>query len=113
MKEPTTPDTPGNPLLKNLTIDKAFYATDGMIEDMTDADYITFKPATMGTLYFAASTVTGGQLTVQLLDMTCSTMVGVNGARTANGAAAQEETVNPAVTYCLLRSRARPRRRTR
>lgn len=101
VKEPTTPDTPGNPLLKNLTIDKAYYATDGMIEDAADADYITFKPATMGTVYFAATTTSGGQLSVQLLDMTCSTMAGVNGIRTANGAASQEETVTPAVTYCL------------
>jgi hypothetical protein len=101
VKEPTTPDTPANPMLKNLTIDKAMYAADGMIEDITDADYITFKPATMGTIYFAASTTNGGQLSVQLLDATCTAMVGVNGARTAYGAAGQEETVSPAVTYCL------------
>lgn len=101
VKEPTTPDTPANPLLKNLTIDKSFYAADGMIEDASDADYITFKPATMGTLYFSASTTTGGQLSVQLLDMNCAVPVGVNGMRSATGAVGQEETVSPAVTYCL------------
>ena len=101
VKEPTTQDTPANPLLKNLTIDKSFYAADGMIEDASDADYITLKPATMGTLYFSATTNTGGQLSVQLLDMNCTAPVGVNGMRTANGAASQEETVSPAITYCL------------
>jgi hypothetical protein len=40
-------------------------------------------------------------ISVQLLDATCTAMVGVNGARTAYGAAGQEETVSPAVTYCL------------
>jgi hypothetical protein len=101
VKEPTTPDTPANPLLKNLTIDKAFYGADGMIEDASDADYITFRPATNGTLYFAATGPSGGQLSVQLLDMNCTAPVGVNGMRMASGAAAQEETVSSAVTYCL------------
>ncbi len=101
VKEPTTPDTPANPLLKNLAVDKAFYATDGMIEDASDADYITLKPATNGTLYFAATTNTGGSLSVQLLDMNCTAPVGVNGMRMANGAAGQEETVSSAITYCL------------
>ena len=101
VKEPTTPDTPANPLLKNLAVDKALYATDGMIEDAVDADYITVKPATKGTLYFAATTNSGNQLSVQLLDMNCTAPVGVNGMRIANGAAAQEETVDNAVTYCI------------
>lgn len=101
VKEPTAFDTPANPLLKNLTIDKAYYATDGMIEDAADFDYITFKPATMGTVYFAASAGNGGQLSVQLLDAACTAPVGVNGMRMAYGAAGQEESVSPAITYCL------------
>lgn len=103
LKEPATPDTSATPLISNLMVDKSYYAIDGMVDDVTDVDYIRFTPGKMGTnrLYVAASTASGGQLSVGLYDMNCTTAIAGGMPRVAQGAVSYEEDVTSGNSYCV------------
>lgn len=100
IKEPMVSDTPAQPIA-TLTLDKSYYATDGMIDDAMDVDYIKIMPSRTGRVYVSAATASGAALGVGLFDMNCVNAIGFAGMRTAAGASSQEEAVTMGNTYCI------------
>ncbi len=75
LKEPAMGDSTMSPLVTIMSLDKAYYGTDGTIDAPNEDDFVKFTVKTAGKVYVQVSAAAGPNIGVGLRDSTCATVV--------------------------------------
>lgn len=75
LKEPAMGDSTMSPLATIMSLDKAYYGTDGSVDAANEDDFVKFTVKSAGKVYVQVSAASGPNIGVGLRDSTCANVV--------------------------------------